>query len=85
MIDTSRVNKQNENFQSWVDSNKSKPLIILEMGAGLAVPTVLNLRKAIRQWENESPLFESIRDISSIEGVVPLKMGALEALQLLDQ
>ena len=85
--DSSRVNKQNENFQSWVDSNKSKPLIILEMGAGLAVPTVRSTcERLLDQWENEATFVRiNPRDVSSIKGIVTLKMGALEALQLLDQ
>jgi NAD-dependent SIR2 family protein deacetylase len=85
--DSSRESKQNENFQSWVDSNKSKPLMILEMGAGLAVPTVRSTCEALfDQWENEATFVRiNPRDVCSIQGIVTLKMGALEALQLLDQ
>ena len=85
--DSSRESKQNENFQSWVHSNKSKPLIILEMGAGLAVPTVRSTCEALfDQWENEATFVRiNPRDVCSIKGIVTLKMGALEALQLLDQ
>ena len=85
--DSSRESKQNENFQSWVDSNKSKPLMILEMGAGLAVPTVRSTCEALfDQWENETTFVRiNPRDVCSIKGIVTLKMGALEALQLLDQ
>jgi NAD-dependent SIR2 family protein deacetylase len=85
--DSSRVSKQNEAFQSWVDSNKSKPLMILEMGAGLAVPTVrLTCEELFDQWENEVTFLRiNPRDVSSVQGVINLKMGALEALQLLDQ
>ena len=85
--DSSRESKQNENFQSWVDSNKSKPLMILEMGAGLAVPTVRSTCEALfDQWENEATFVRiNPRDVCSIKGIVTLKMGALEALQLLDQ
>jgi NAD-dependent SIR2 family protein deacetylase len=85
--DSSRESKQNENFQSWVDSNKSKPLMILEMGAGLAVPTVRSTCEALfDQWENETTFVRiNPRDVCAIKGIVTLKMGALEALQLLDQ
>jgi NAD-dependent SIR2 family protein deacetylase len=84
--DSSRESKQNENFQSWVDSNKSKPLMILEMGAGLAVPTVRSTCEALfDQWENEATFVRiNPRDVCSMQGIVTLKMGALEALQLLD-
>jgi NAD-dependent SIR2 family protein deacetylase len=85
--DSSRESKQNENFQSWFDSNKSKPLTILEMGAGLSVPTVRSTCEALfDQWENEATFVRiNPRDVCSVQGVINLKMGALEALQLLDQ
>jgi hypothetical protein len=57
------------------------------MGAGLAVPTVrLTCEELFDQWENEVTFLRiNPRDVSSVQGVINLKMGALEALQLLDQ
>ena len=61
--------------------------MILEMGAGLAVPTVRSTcEELFDQWENEVTFVRiNPRDVCSIQGIMTLKMGALEALQLLDQ
>jgi hypothetical protein len=57
------------------------------MGAGLSVPTVRSTCEALfDQWENEATFVRiNPRDVCSVQGVINLKMGALEALQLLDQ
>jgi hypothetical protein len=56
-------------FSPWVDSNKSKPLMILEMGAGLAVPTVRSTcEELFDQWENEATFVRiNPRDVCSIQ------------------
>ena len=85
--DSSRVEKQMDAFSSWVESNKSKSLVIVEMGAGLAVPTVrLTCEGILHAWENEVTFVRiNPREVDPTHGVVNMRMGALAALKLLDQ
>ncbi len=84
-----RTEKQEANFNAWLEKlwdNKSK-LVIIELGAGTAVPTVRSMSENLAM-KFKAPLirinpreFQISRGVNGIE----LPMGALEALTKIDE
>lgn len=85
--DTARVDEQNKRFNNWIKENENNSLAIIEIGAGLTVPTVrLSCENIFRNW-NAEVLFIRINpnDTDYTDGINVLKMGALQALRILDK
>lgn len=76
-----RTSAQVERYQSWQRQIRSGDLVVIELGAGKAVPTV--------RWESESQRGQLIRinprDPDVPAGGISIARGALEALEEIDQ
>ena len=82
-----RVDEQNQNFRNWIKENENKSLVIVEIGAGLAVPTVrMTCESLLQSWSGEASFIRiNPRDTGAMDGIELLETGALEGLRLLDQ
>lgn len=85
--ESSRADKQRERFKNWVHHNQDETLVVVEIGAGMAVPTVrMTCENLIQNWNNDVRFIRiNPRETESHEGVDVLKMGALDGLTLLDE
>jgi NAD-dependent SIR2 family protein deacetylase len=81
--DSRRADKQQQKFSQWLESNASQMLCIIEIGAGLAIPTIRNICENIYyNWKEEVTFIRiNPHDISSPRGVKKLQMGAKDALE----
>ena len=82
-----RVDEQNQNFRNWIKENENKSLVIVEIGAGLAVPTVrMTCESLFQSWRGEASFIRiNPRDTGAMDGIEVLETGALEGLRLLDR
>lgn len=75
-----RADRQCRRYHCWLDQMQGKRLVILELGAGVSVPTV--------RFESESVngllIRVNPRDVSAPIGSIVLEGGALQVIELLD-
>ena len=82
--DSERTEEQEKSMHHWVNSLGNSNLFVLEMGAGLAIPTVrITCEQA---WETLGGFFLRInpREYQVPKGSHSLSMGALTALRAID-
>ena len=78
-----RSDEQNSNFTEWLNSNKFRSLTIIEIGAGIDVPTVRMTSESLyRDWhKNVTFIRINPQDFDSPPGTRVIKMTALQALR----
>jgi len=76
-----RTESQYDRLNTWLSKNKKN--IIIEIGAGSAVPTVRNMSENILKHYNSVLIRINTREPKTPKGNVSLKMNALEALELI--
>lgn len=76
-----RQQAQRRRYAQWCERVEGRKVVAVELGAGLAIPTVR------QECERESQVLVRInpREAESPAGGISLPMRALEALQILDQ
>ncbi len=79
----SRINDQYERYERWLRKNMNSNIAIIELGAGVAIPTIRKYGEYMAKKFNKIKL---IRINPLDDGIKPqygysLKMGALEGLQ----
>jgi hypothetical protein len=82
--DSERTEEQEMSMHHWMNTLGNSNLFVLEMGAGLAIPTVrISCEQA---WETYGGFFLRInpRDNQVPQGTHSLAMGALTALRAID-
>jgi NAD-dependent SIR2 family protein deacetylase len=79
--DQERSAGQYDQYLQWLDGVQGRRLVAIELGAGLAIPTVR------RECERRGQVLVRInpREAQAPSGGVSLSMGALEALQAIDE
>ena len=85
--DSRRVDGQNNRFENWIHRGDKQWLVIVEIGAGLAVPTVRSTCKNLfRNWHGKVCFIQiNPRDTTAVNGINVLKMSALHGIKLLDK
>jgi NAD-dependent SIR2 family protein deacetylase len=78
--DQARCAVQQTRYLHWLRLVKRRRMVAIELGAGLAIPTVR------RECKNRAQVLVRInpREAAAPEGGIPLPMGALEALRAID-
>jgi len=76
-----REKKQRERFANFLREVGSESLVILEFGAGEAVPTIRNLSEIISSDFNATLIRVNPQDCAVPDGAISLKMGAKEAIE----
>ena len=83
MVNTRRINEQYRRYEAWLEQNKDSRFAIIELGAGLAVPTIRNFgEKFVKRSKKATLIRINPRDnyISQYIGI-SLKCGALDGLR----
>jgi NAD-dependent SIR2 family protein deacetylase len=80
-----RSHAQEEHFNTFLHQNRKRSMVIIELGAGTAIPTIRNLSEKIGQRSNTTVI-----RINPWEAHIPaphhsISFGALEALQEVDR
>ena len=81
--DSSRTERQGDALLSWLQKLNLRELVVIEIGAGTAVPTVRHqserLQRAGAKLVRINP-----RESHGPSGTIPIPLGALEALSRID-
>jgi hypothetical protein len=77
--------EQNHHYRSWLAAIGMDNLVVVEMGAGLAVPTVRYEGEQLTREKNARLIRINPRDPELPGDGISLSMGALEALQAIDE
>ena len=76
-----RTNEQYNNFEQWQNDTDMTHLVIVEMGAGTAIPSVRNLS---RRFKEKGGTLIRINPRESHDATIPLELGAKDALMAID-
>lgn len=76
--DSTRTDLQNRNLEAWLHQNKDLKIVILEFGAGKAVPSVRNMCEHIANRFDATLIRVNPRDYDGPSGAVGVSAGALE-------
>ena len=82
-----KTDQQSQRLQSWLIKNAGSPLVIIEIGAGSAVPTVRQACKDISMnWKKEVTFIRiNPEESKPLFGVRQLKGSALDVLKKIDK
>jgi len=81
-----RTDEQADRLSDWLDSLSGKQLTIIEIGAGLAVPTVRYFSETtLRDQSNATLIRINPDDPQGPEGTISLPLGALDALKQIEE
>jgi NAD-dependent SIR2 family protein deacetylase len=83
--DESRTEVQRRRLQKWVVQVGNRPTVIIECGAGLAIPTVRRFSEILVGTGHATLVRINPREPDVPAGNVSLPMGALAALQEIDR
>jgi NAD-dependent SIR2 family protein deacetylase len=82
--DAERSELQQQRLTAWLSKATDDPLVVVECGAGLAIPTVRRFCEQIVRAA-ECPFIRiNMREADVPVGAIGLKLGALEALRAID-
>jgi NAD-dependent SIR2 family protein deacetylase len=81
----SRTDAQEDRLRGWLDRMADRRLVIVELGAGTAVPTVrLTCERIAATFDDATLIRINPREPQVPPGGIALPLGALAALELLD-
>ncbi len=79
-----RTDAQLQQFHTWIESLENARIVVVECGAGQAVPTVRNMSETFGRELGATLIRVNVREPNVPAGHVSLSMGALEALRHID-
>jgi NAD-dependent SIR2 family protein deacetylase len=82
--DSSRAYEQEGRFRTWLEEVAGRRLVIVECGAGTAVPTVRLLCEHLARTVGGRLIRINVREANVPAGAIGLPTGALAALQAID-
>ena len=77
--------KQEKALKDWLSQNGNKKLLVIEIGAGLTIPTVRSFCENVRYLHDCKMIRINPRDHDKENKITPISMAALEAIDLIDQ
>jgi len=81
----SRQVDQQRLYRSWHHETRGEPLVVVELGAGVAVPTIRMEGENVARGSNAHLVRINPRDANVPSSEISLPMGALAGLQALDE
>jgi NAD-dependent SIR2 family protein deacetylase len=79
-----RQEEQSRRFEGWLDENRSRRLVVVELGAGRAVPTVRITSEELVARRRAALVRINPREPAVPRGQVSLPLGSREALARID-
>lgn len=83
--DGSRTEEQESRLRAWLRDVGSAPLVIVECGAGTAVPTVRYFCEQVADHAQRKLIRINVREPHVPKGHISLAVGALEGLRAIDE
>jgi NAD-dependent SIR2 family protein deacetylase len=80
-----RSSAQERRFEAWLDEARDSRMVIIELGAGSAVPTVRMTSERVARSLDATLVRINPREPQAPHGHVSLPLGALEALEAIDE
>lgn len=80
-----RAEEQFRQFRSWLDEVGDEPLVVVECGAGSAVPTIRMQCERLTAGGNATLIRINLRESDVPRGGIGIAAGALEALRRIDE
>ena len=80
-----RTHGQEMRFESFLNQHRNQPLVVIEMGAGSAIPTIRHMSENIGRWSNTTVIRINPREAHIAGGHISLPCGALEGLEGIEQ
>lgn len=75
-----RTDEQQKRMSIWLDSVRGKNVVIIECGAGTALPTVRYQSESVKRSHGATLIRINPRDHNGPEGTISIPAGALEGL-----
>lgn len=82
--DPTNLIKQEKFLRSWLSKNGKKKLLVIEIGAGLTIPTVRSFCENVRCLHDCKMIRINPIDYNGQDKITPLPFTALEAIKLID-
>ena len=76
-----RTRNQSYNYSRWLDSVGNDKIVVIEIGAGTAVPTIRHISENLVSSANAKLIRINPRDYNVPQGQISVKSGGLEALE----
>jgi len=83
--DDARTSGQRQRLEDWLQSACTRRLVLIECGAGTAIPTVRRFCEEIALQSGGLLVRINVREPEVPEGHVSLPLGALESLRRIDE
>jgi len=83
--DDSRTAEQEARLRGWLDDVGAAPMVIIECGAGTAVPTVRHFCERAADRPQRKLIRINVREPEVPEGHIGLAAGAFAGLQAIDE
>jgi NAD-dependent SIR2 family protein deacetylase len=83
--DGGRTSMQHGRLNAWLREVDNSPLVIVECGAGTAIPTVRQFCEGVADHLSRTLIRINLREASVPEGHTGLAIGALEGLRAIDE
>ncbi|PLX76577.1 MAG: NAD-dependent deacetylase [Desulfuromonas sp.] len=78
---SNRTHNQEMRFDLFIDQHRNSPLVVIEMGAGTAIPTIRHISEQIGSLPEATVIRINPREAHIRGGHISLSCGALEGLQ----
>ena len=83
--DSSETAKQESRLHSWLQNVGSAPMVVVECGAGMAVPTVRRFCEEVADHPHRKMIRINVREPEVPENHIGLATGALDGLRAIDK
>lgn len=76
--------EQSRAFDTWLAGTRGRRLLVIEIGAGTVIPTIRRVGERAAQRPRTTLVRINPQDVEGDEGVILLRLGALQALSSID-
>jgi NAD-dependent SIR2 family protein deacetylase len=80
-----RTHQQERHFDEFVTDHRGDRLVVVEMGAGTAIPTIRYMGERLAQYNGSTLIRINPREAQTPPGQISISAGALEGLEGIDR